>query len=165
MMVKCFAMLRDPTPRLQDKRLVKAAVALVLRRGEYGRHHVACALRTMDGRLVLGLHISANVGVGSICAESAAIAESLKARQTEIAKIVAIRRTFISQPATEIVPPCGRCRELIYEYGPNAGVILPAPINEFKVLPITDLLPMPFHRQRPDRRAGGHVAPFFGSEM
>lgn len=128
----------------EDEALVSAANALILRRAEYGHHHIACALRTIGGKQFLGLHISSNIGVGSICAEAAAIAESLKEGSPAIERIVAVRHTFASKESIEVVPPCGRCRELILEYGPNAFVIVKGPLGPVLVH-IAQLLPMSFH--------------------
>jgi cytidine deaminase len=55
----------------------------------------------------------------------------------------------------ELVPPCGRCRELLREYADEAQVILPnlGDAEDFSVTEIAALLPHPFVR-RP-RPAGG----------
>lgn len=131
----------------EDRQLIKAATALILRRAEYNRHHIACALRTSNQQQFLGLHISANIGRGSICAEAAAIAEALKQGPIEIDRIVAVRHTFVSEQDTEVIPPCGQCRELILEYGQNAFVIIKISSN-LKMVPISELLPEPFHRRK-----------------
>lgn len=139
----------EPTPleiTPEDREIVNAAISLIRRRGEQRRHHIAAALKTTNGQQFLGLHISANIGATSICAEAAAIAEALKHGPMTIDRIVAVRHTFNSMENIEIVSPCGRCRELIYEYGPNACVILSDASISF-LLPIADLLPFPFHRR------------------
>ena len=132
---------------LEDQELVEAASSLIVRRAEYGQHHVASALRTVSGKQFLGLHLSANFGVGSICAEAAAIAEALKQEACEIDRIVSVRHTFAPGQATEVVPPCGRCRELIFEHGPNAFVIVSV-TSTLVLVSIAQLLPLPFRRMR-----------------
>lgn len=72
--------------------------------GEAG--HVACALETASGAVYTGICIDVPCSIG-ICAEQAAIAEMLKNRETKIKKIVAVYEDG------SILPPCGRCRELI----------------------------------------------------
>jgi cytidine deaminase len=47
------------------------------------------------------------------CAEHAAIAEMLKAQESEIRLIVAVERTGA------MVAPCGRCRELMWQVDPR----------------------------------------------
>ncbi len=135
---------------LEDQSLVNAATSLIIRRAKYGRHHIACALRTTTKQQFSGLHISANIGTGSICAEAAAIAESLKEDSVIIERIVTIRYKFDVGNNIEIVPPCGSCREHIFEYGPNASVILTIE-SESTLISIAQLLYMPFQRARKNR--------------
>ncbi len=140
-----YRMGRELNP--DDHNLIREAEFLILKRAEYGRHHVACAIKTTDGQIFLGLHLSANIGVGSICAEMAAIAEAQKFEYKLIEKIVAVRHTFQSEKSIEVVSPCGQCRQFILEYGPEAMVI----VNTTKGLVLTriqDLLPLPFYRRQ-----------------
>jgi cytidine deaminase len=66
---------------------------------------VAAAHLTRQGNLFTGIGIDTACSLGS-CAEYSAVAEMLKARESEIEAIVAVCDG-------EVVPPCGRCRELI----------------------------------------------------
>jgi len=130
---------------LDDLALIEHARLLILRKGKLGQHHVAAALRLTTGEVFTGLHVSVNLGVGSICAEAAAIAEALKSGEIEISTIVAVRHTF-NHGKIEIVPPCGHCRQLILEYGHSAQVLLSLE-GELTKVPICDLLPFPFKRR------------------
>jgi cytidine deaminase len=65
---------------------------------------VAAALETTSGRIYTGICLDLACGIG-FCAEHAAVAEMLKARETAIRRIVAI-------DAEGVLAPCGRCREL-----------------------------------------------------
>ena len=69
---------------------------------------VGCALVTSGGNVFSGIGMEITCGNGS-CAEHIAIANMLATGETKIEKIVAI--SFKGK----ILPPCGRCRELIYE--------------------------------------------------
>lgn len=96
---------------MTDSDLIAAALSLT---GEFRPARkliaceVACALVTQSGDLFTGTCIVAPCGLGS-CAEHAAIAEMLKARQSRIASIVAV------ELGGSILPPCGRCRELLWQ--------------------------------------------------
>jgi len=68
---------------------------------------VAAALETTTGRIYTGINLDLACGIGT-CAEHAAIAEMLKARETAIRRIVAI-------DDEGVLAPCGRCRELIVQ--------------------------------------------------
>lgn len=69
---------------------------------------VGCALISEKGNLYLGISIHACCGVG-FCAEHSAIANMVLHQEYKIKKIVAV-----SSDGT-ILPPCGRCREFMYE--------------------------------------------------
>jgi cytidine deaminase len=68
---------------------------------------VAAALRTKSGHVYTGICLDLSCGIG-FCAEHSAIAEMLKARETEIVAIVAVN-------SRGILLPCGRCRELMLQ--------------------------------------------------
>jgi cytidine deaminase len=92
----------------------------------------ACALVTEKGNVYLGVSIDTACGMG-FCAEHAAIAAMITAGENQIAIIVAVGRDGA------IIPPCGRCREFIYQIDGRQGetrVILPN-----KVALLKDLLP------------------------
>ena len=68
---------------------------------------VACALEAASGRIYTGICLDLACGIG-FCAEHAAVAEMLKARETEIRRIVAV-------DDEGVLAPCGRCRELLVQ--------------------------------------------------
>ena len=68
---------------------------------------VAAALLTRSGKVYTGICIDLPSGMG-FCAEHSAIAEMLKNRETDIELIVAVGEHGI-------LPPCGRCREMMYQ--------------------------------------------------
>jgi cytidine deaminase len=69
---------------------------------------VAAALLTSQGTIYVGVSISAGCGVG-FCAEHSAIAHMVTCGETRIQKLVAISGDG------KLLPPCGRCRELLYQ--------------------------------------------------
>ena len=94
---------------------------------------VAAALVTASGDVFTGICIDTRCSLGH-CAESSAISEMLKARQTRIARIVAVNGSG------EIYAPCGRCRELIRQVAPenwNTGVI----VARGRVVSLAELMP------------------------
>lgn len=72
--------------------------------GEAG--HVTCALEAANGTVFTGICIDVPCSIG-ICAEQAAVAEMLKTEETKIKRIIAVYEDG------SILPPCGRCGELI----------------------------------------------------
>jgi cytidine deaminase len=96
-------------PDAEFEFLIAAAEAV---RGEFALHReftagaVAAAIRGRpSGTIYTGICVEVACGIG-FCAEHAAVAEMLKHRETEIESCVSVGRHGI-------VPPCGRCRELM----------------------------------------------------
>ena len=97
---------------------------------------VGSALITKKGNIYTGICIDACCGVG-FCAEHSAIAEMLKNKESEIKEIIAITSHG------RILPPCGRCRELIFQIDPrNKKTIVH--LSATKRKPLTALLPEPW---------------------
>jgi cytidine deaminase len=91
---------------------------------------VAAALRSRDGAIWAGVCIDAACGIG-FCAEHAAIAAMVTAGESRIDTIVAVAEDG------RILPPCGRCRELILQVDPGNGatrVILPGGVMRAQAL-------------------------------
>lgn len=80
---------------------------------------VGVALVTKDGSIYTGINIEFYCSLGH-CAECSAISDMLKDKKTEIEMIVAV-------DMEKVLPPCGRCRELMMQVckdGKNIKVIL-----------------------------------------
>jgi len=73
---------------------------------------VAAALLAVNGQIYTGICVDTHCSLG-FCAEHAAVAEMLKARQSEIRAIVAVT------DEGKILAPCGRCRELMLQVNPR----------------------------------------------
>jgi cytidine deaminase len=93
---------------------------------------VAAALLTTSGNVYTGVCVDTSCSLG-FCAEHAAIAEMLKARESEISLIVAVDTNGT------ILAPCGRCRELIRQVGPNSATNVIVASNS--VVALAELLP------------------------
>ncbi len=105
--------------------------------GDNAAGDVACALLSSSGKLYFGVCIDINSGIG-FCAEHSAIAAMITAGESSISKIVAVCGDVV-------LPPCGRCRELIYQIDhnnlSNTDVILGAD----RAVKLKELLPFPWN--------------------
>ncbi len=109
---------------MQNERLIEEARRRV---GEFSLSEtwltagsVSAALVTEAGNVYTGICLDLACGIG-FCAEHAAIAAMLLNRETVIRQIVAVT-------ADKILPPCGRCRELMLQVDKrnlDCEVILP----------------------------------------
>ncbi|HET6233330.1 MAG TPA: cytidine deaminase [Longimicrobiaceae bacterium] len=94
---------------------------------------VAAALVTAAGNVYTGVCIDTACSLG-FCAEHAAVAEMLKAREAHVRMIVAVGSRG------QVIPPCGRCRELLWQLHPHNGEALVI-LGPDRVRPLAALLP------------------------
>ena len=98
---------------------------------------VACALQTSSGNIYLGVCIDTGSGMG-FCAEHSAIAAMITAGETSIAKIVAV------WGEDTVLPPCGRCREFIFEIDETNWECTDVILKVDQVVKLKELLPHPY---------------------
>jgi cytidine deaminase len=84
----------------------------------YSGFRVGAALETADGTIVTGCNIeNASYGL-TICAERVAMFKALSDGHRTFARIAVVADTV------EPTPPCGACRQILWEFGPDLEVIL-----------------------------------------
>jgi cytidine deaminase len=124
---------------MTDQDLIQKA-ASIIRPKKVGDHlmaDVGAALLTDKGNLYLGACVDATSGLG-FCAEASAIASMITAGEYRIERIVAVWKD--GQGKTVILPPCGRCRELIKQVDPrNLGTNVL--LKDGKTVELKELLP------------------------
>lgn len=119
------------------EKLIEAAHKIVgkyqLSNPDFSAGTVGAALLTVKGNVYTGINIEVACGIG-FCAEHSAIAEMLKNRETQIDMIVAVN--------TEgIIPPCGRCRELLFQVD-NKNIKTKVYLSREKYMTLDELLPI-----------------------
>jgi len=125
----------------EDKDLIEKAKEIIVKSSPVNlidTGEVGCALRTSKGNIFQGVELGFYCGIGS-CAEYQAIGSMICNGEKEIKTIVAVwydekRKRY------EIIPPCGKCREMIHQVTKknwNSEVI----ISENKKVKLKDLLP------------------------
>ena len=121
---------------MTDSELIKIARALVrpLQLSSRGMDAatVASAILSKQGNLFTGVSLHLACGIG-FCAEHAAVAEMLKAGETAIDTIAACN-------ANGVLPPCGRCRELLAQVD-EANFACRVLLGEDRVALLRELLP------------------------
>lgn len=94
---------------------------------------VGCALIAKSGKIFTGICLDCTSGIG-FCAEHAAVAEMLKNKESEIRAIVAVDWDG------KILPPCGRCRELLQQVN-RKNLRTEVFVAKNKSVKLNDLLP------------------------
>jgi cytidine deaminase len=116
-----------------DEALIERAADLVATHGDGELHSVAAAARAGDGRVVAGLNVFHFTG--GPCAELVALGMAASEGMRQLATIVAV-----GDADRGIMPPCGRCRQVLLDHQPDIHVILPGESGPERV-PIGRLLP------------------------
>jgi len=103
-----------------------------LSNADFSAGTVGAALLTVKGNVYTGIDIDVACGIG-FCAEHSAIAEMLKNRETQIEIIVATN-------SESIIPPCGRCRELMFQVD-RKNLNTKVYLSKEKYMTLNELLP------------------------
>jgi cytidine deaminase len=101
---------------------------------------VGAALETADGLVVTGCNVESAAYGLTICAERVALVKALSDGQTRFTRLAVVADT--ERPT----PPCGACRQLLWEYCGDIDVLLGnlnALTGEHR---LAALLPLPFDR-------------------
>src|SRR3954468_6223821 len=99
---------------------------------------VGAALEAADGTIVTGCNIeNATYGL-TICAERVAMFKAISEGHRAFARVAVVADTDAP------TPPCGACRQILWEFGGNLEVVLANLRQETGRYRLQDLLPLPF---------------------
>jgi cytidine deaminase len=126
--------------RGSDARSLIAAARRARRhaRAAYSGFKVGAALQTPDGTVITGCNIeNATYGL-TICAERVAMFKALSEGHRRFTHIAIVADTAAP------TPPCGPCRQILWEFGGDLEVILANLRRETGRHALSELLPLPF---------------------
>jgi cytidine deaminase len=104
----------------------------------YSSFKVGAALEAADGTVVTGCNIeNATYGL-TMCAERVALFKAMSEGHRRFVRIAVVADTGAP------TPPCGACRQLLWEFGGNLEVVLANLRREQGRHRLADLMPMPF---------------------
>ena len=127
-----------------DIELIEAATSVAKTRCRRDNHTVACAARCSGGQIVTA--VNAYHFTGGPCAELVVIGSAASQGYYELERIVAV-----GDGDWRIVPPCGRCRQVLFDYFPTIEVIIRSSDN-YLTYSIAELLPETFDWAKQDRQ-------------
>ena len=105
---------------------------------QFSHFKVGAAVETSDGTIVTGCNVeNATYGL-TICAERVAMFKALSEGHRAFARIAIVADTEAP------TPPCGACRQILWEFGGNLEVRLANLTVEKGTYQLKDLLPFPF---------------------
>jgi cytidine deaminase len=99
---------------------------------------VGAALETADGTIVTGCNVeNATYGL-TICAERVAMFKAISDGHRSFRRVAVVADTEAP------TPPCGACRQILWEFGGDLDVILANLTRETGRHRLSELLPLPF---------------------
>jgi cytidine deaminase len=124
----------------QRQRLLQSAREAMQRAyAPYSHFKVGAALLTSEGRIFAGCNVeNASYGLTN-CAERTAIFSAVAQTGPDLS----IQAIVVLNDQEAPCSPCGACRQVIDEFGPDAIVVFPA-ASGWKEVPIAELLPEGF---------------------
>ena len=123
----------------EDSELLKAALlAQKQAHCPFSRYPVGSAVRTEDGTIVTGCNVESASFSLTCCAERVAVFKAVSEGHKRITACAIV--TLEGKPA----PPCGACRQILYEFGRDLRIVLGNPEGEVRILSLGTLLPEGF---------------------
>jgi cytidine deaminase len=117
-----------------------AAAREAMERGSYAPYsnfNVGAAVLA-EGEVFAGANVENASYPMSVCAERNAVAAAVNAGKRSIDAVAVVTR------ADEPTPPCGGCRQVLNEFGPDMTVTVESATGERAVWRLTEVLPHAF---------------------
>jgi cytidine deaminase len=104
----------------------------------FSKFKVGAAIEDEDGRVFTGCNVeNATYGL-TICAERVAVFKAISEGAAKIRRVVVVADT------ETLTPPCGACRQILWEFCGGAELILANLAGKQETLRLKDIFPRPF---------------------
>lgn len=104
----------------------------------YSHFPVGAALLTSKGRIYTGCNIESSSYSLTICAERTAIFKAVSEGERKFKAIALVSND------PEFTPPCGACRQVLWDLAGNIDVVMANPKGKVKTIKLKQLLPHAF---------------------
>jgi cytidine deaminase len=121
-----------------DRLLEAARLVRLNAHAPFSGFQVGAALETVDGQVITGCNVeNATYGL-TVCAERVAVFKAISEGHRRFIRVAVVADT--DQPT----PPCGACRQILWEFGGDLEVILGNLDAQTARHRLAELLPFPF---------------------
>ncbi len=104
----------------------------------FSHFQVGAALEDSQGRIHTGCNVeNATYGL-TVCAERVAVFKALSEGARRF------RRIAVAADTDALTPPCGACRQILWEFCGDIEIVLANPRGKTETYRLTDLFPKPF---------------------
>lgn len=104
----------------------------------YSNFCVGAAIEAADGTVFTGCNIESAAYELTMCAERVTIWKALSEGARKFKRVAVVADT------ERLTPPCGACRQLIWEFCGDVPVVLANLRGDIETLQMSELLPRPF---------------------
>jgi cytidine deaminase len=117
------------------------AAALAVRENAFApfsKFKVGAALEDTGGRIHTGCNVeNATYGL-TVCAERVAVFKAISEGVRQF------RRVAVATDTDALAPPCGACRQILWEFCGDIEIVLTNPRGKVETYQLKDLFPKPF---------------------
>ena len=119
--------------------LIEAALAARANAlAQFSKFRVGSAIEDTDGRIHTGCNIeNATYGL-TICAERVAVFKAISEG------VRRFRRVVVAADTDDLTPPCGACRQILWEFCGDVEIVLVNPGGKRESYQLRELFPKPF---------------------
>ncbi len=121
-----------------DKLVIAAQKAKCQSLAPYSSFHVGAAIETAAGKIYSGCNIESSSYGLTCCAERVAIFKALSEGERDFIRLA------VAADTEEFCPPCGACRQVLWDYGKNLEILCVNKHGAVHVMALKDLLPEAF---------------------
>ena len=120
----------------RDRALIETALDVLAKNFDDGVYHhtVGCAILCKNGHVYRGVNCD---GIHGSCAEYVTMGSAVSAGEREFDTVVAVHEKHLNG----VIPPCGNCRQMLFEYCPDIKVIVNDENGQLIKVKARDLLP------------------------
>jgi cytidine deaminase len=122
----------------QDDLIAAASLARENAHAPYSNFRVGAAVRARSGRVFTGCNVENSTYGLTLCAERVAIFKAISEGERGFDAVAVVADT------DALTPPCGACRQIIWEFCGDAEVVLANLKGKVEVYRMSALFPKPF---------------------
>lgn len=104
----------------------------------YSGFRVGAALEAEDGTIYTGSNVESATYGQTMCAERVAVWKALSEGARKF------RAVAVVTDAEKLTPPCGACRQVLWEFCGDVTVVLANPHGDVETIQMSNLFPRPF---------------------
>ncbi len=104
----------------------------------FSRFKVGAAIEDESGRIHTGCNVeNATYGL-TVCAERVAVFKAISEGARQFRRVAVVTDTNV------LTPPCGACRQILWEFCGDVEIVLGNPRGKIETYRLKDLFPKPF---------------------